>query len=74
MEGENRRRVGQRMEHRAREHLRYGVRSVLQRCRHAEVAAATAQPPEEVGVLVFIGGERLAAGGSRRRPTGGCRW
>src|SRR5262245_28171211 len=37
-----------------------GVQTILEGCDHREVAAATAEPPEEVGVLLGAGAKELA--------------
>ena len=53
----------ERMEDRSGEHDRpHGVKPVLERGNDAEVAAAAAEAPEEVRVLILAGGENLAIG------------
>jgi hypothetical protein len=58
----DRRRAG--VEHRAGEDERADrMQAVLQRRHHPEVATATAQRPEQLGVLALAGGDELAVSG-----------
>ena len=50
------------------------VQRVLEAGGHPEVAAAAAQPPEQVGVLALGGPDHPARRRSRDRPRPGCRW
>ena len=67
-------RVGQRVEDRPREHGRAdGMKSVLERGDDPEVAAAAADAPEEIGVLLLAGTNELALGRHDVRRRRGCR-
>jgi hypothetical protein len=65
---QHRGRVFGRVEHRAGEHQWADrVEAILQRGHHPEVAATSAQCPEQLGVLLPAGGDELAVGGHHVR-------
>ena len=63
VERERRRRVRQRVQHRPGQHLADRVEAVFERGHDPEVAAAAAEGPEQVGVLVVAGGQDISVGG-----------